>query len=71
MYDALALGMSNFRGLGLAILKGRIAHGAYAFGLNLAAAANQPGVANNSVGAQMSGDGEVVNGANNSAHFSS
>jgi hypothetical protein len=56
---ALALWMSNLRGLGLAVLEGCTADGAGAFWL-LAIAADQLDVANGSVAAQMSRDRKVV-----------
>jgi hypothetical protein len=67
--DTLAVRMPDVRRLGLVILKGCIASGALALGMLLTGAANQPGVANGSVAAQMRNDGEVIYDADPFAHF--
>src|SRR6266481_4452260 len=70
--DALALDVAGaLRGFGLSIQKRSPATRAGAFGL-LAAAAHQFDVTHGSVVAQMTGDGEVVDGANRDflAHYS-
>jgi hypothetical protein len=61
--DALALDVSRaLRGFGLLIDEANLALRASAFGL-LAGAADQSDVSHGSVVAQMTGDGEVVDGA--------
>src|ERR1700674_624040 len=70
--DALALDVARvLRRFGLLIQKRSLATRAGAFGL-LAAATHQFDVTHGSVVAQMTGDGEVVNGANRDflAHYS-
>ena len=62
--SALAFGMSHRRRLGLPILECGLAVRAGALPLLDARAPNQLGVADGAVAAQMTGYGEIVDGAN-------